>query len=53
MKISLLRVRVLIKKEIRQLFRDPKTKRIIFAAPIIQLLLAPVDPDHFIVGNSP
>jgi ABC-2 type transport system permease protein len=39
MKISLLRVRVLIKKEIRQLFRDPKTKRIIFAAPIIQLLL--------------
>jgi ABC-2 type transport system permease protein len=37
--VSLLRVRVLIQKEIRQLFRDPKTKRIIFAAPIIQLLL--------------
>ena len=39
MKISPLRVRVLIQKELRQLFRDPKTKRIIFAAPIIQLLL--------------
>lgn len=39
MKISLLRVKVLIVKEIRQLFRDPKTKRIIFAAPIIQLML--------------
>lgn len=39
MKISLLRVRVLIQKELRQLFRDPKTKRLIFAAPIIQLLL--------------
>ncbi len=39
MKISLLRVRVLIQKELRQLFRDPKTKRIIFAAPVIQLLL--------------
>ncbi len=39
MKISALRVRVLIQKELRQLFRDPKTKRIIFAAPVIQLLL--------------
>ena len=39
MKISPLRVRVLIQKEFRQLFRDPKTKRIIFAAPIIQLFL--------------
>lgn len=39
MKISLLRVKVLIQKELRQLFRDPKTKRIIFASPIIQLLL--------------
>lgn len=33
-----LRVRRMVVKEIRQLFRDPKTKRIIFAAPIIQLL---------------
>lgn len=33
-----LRVRRMIAKEVRQLFRDPKTKRIIFAAPIIQLL---------------
>jgi ABC-2 type transport system permease protein len=39
MKISPLRVRVLVQKELRQLFRDPKTKRIIFASPIIQLLL--------------
>ncbi len=39
MKISPLRVKVLIQKELRQLFRDPKTKRIIFAAPVIQLLL--------------
>jgi len=39
MKISLLRVRVLIQKELRQLFRDPKTKRIIFAAPLVQILL--------------
>jgi ABC-2 type transport system permease protein len=29
----------MIQKELRQLFRDPKTKRIIFAAPVIQLLL--------------
>ena len=33
-----LRVQRMIAKEVRQLFRDPKTKRIIFAAPIIQLL---------------
>ncbi|MFO8174195.1 MAG: ABC transporter permease [Longimicrobiales bacterium] len=39
MKISLPRIRVLVQKEFRQLFRDPKTKRIVFAAPIIQLLL--------------
>jgi ABC-2 type transport system permease protein len=36
--IDTLRVRRMVVKEIRQLFRDPKTKRIIFAAPIIQLL---------------
>jgi len=39
MKISFLRVKVLVQKELRQLLRDPKTKRIIFASPIIQLLL--------------
>jgi len=39
MKISPLRVRVLIQKEMRQLFRDPKPKKIVFAAPLIQLLL--------------
>ncbi len=39
MKISPRRARVLIRKEMRQLLRDPKTKRIMFAAPLIQLLL--------------
>jgi ABC-2 type transport system permease protein len=34
-----LRVRALVRKELRQLFRDPKTKRVIFVAPIIQLIL--------------
>jgi ABC-2 type transport system permease protein len=33
------RVRALLRKELRQIFRDPKTKRIVFASPIIQLLL--------------
>jgi ABC-2 type transport system permease protein len=39
MKISPLRLRVMIQKEMKQLLRDPKTKRMTFAAPIIQLLL--------------
>jgi ABC-2 type transport system permease protein len=34
-----LRVRALLKKEFRQLLRDPKTKRFMFGAPIMQLLL--------------
>ncbi len=33
------RVRALVGKEFRQLFRDPKTKRIIFISPVIQLVL--------------
>lgn len=37
--ISLLRVRVMVQKEMRQLLRDPKTRRITFGAPIVQLLL--------------
>lgn len=36
---SWLRVRTLLRKELRQIFRDPKTKRVIFGSPIIQLLL--------------
>ncbi len=36
---SALRVREMLRKEWRQIFRDPKTKRIIFASPILQLLL--------------
>lgn len=33
------RVMALLRKEWRQLFRDPKTKRIIFVSPVVQLLL--------------
>lgn len=33
------RVLALVRKELRQLLRDPKTKRFVFGAPIIQLLL--------------
>jgi hypothetical protein len=33
------RVAALVRKELRQIFRDPKTKRIVFASPILQLLL--------------
>lgn len=36
---SLHRVAALVRKELRQIFRDPKTKRIVFASPILQLLL--------------
>jgi ABC-2 type transport system permease protein len=36
---SLARVSALVRKELRQIFRDPRTKRVIFAAPVIQLLL--------------
>lgn len=35
----LLRIRRLVRKELRQLFRDPRSKRIIFVAPVVQLLL--------------
>jgi ABC-2 type transport system permease protein len=33
------RIAAIVRKELRQIFRDPKTKRVIFAAPILQLLL--------------
>lgn len=36
---SLLRVREMVKKELRQLLRDPRTRAVIFVAPIIQLLM--------------
>lgn len=39
MSASLLRIGRLVQKELRQLFRDPRTKRIIFLSPIVQLLL--------------
>ena len=38
-RLSLHRIRRMVQKEIRQLFRDPKTKRIIFVAPVVQLIL--------------
>jgi ABC-2 type transport system permease protein len=38
-RLSLLRIRRMVAKEIRQLLRDPMSKRMIFGAPIIQLLL--------------
>ncbi|HET9439508.1 MAG TPA: ABC transporter permease [Longimicrobiales bacterium] len=36
---SIGRIRALLRKEFRQLLRDPKAKRIMFGAPIIQLML--------------
>lgn len=38
-KLSLLRIRRMVAKELRQVFRDPMSVRMIFGAPIIQLLL--------------
>jgi ABC-2 type transport system permease protein len=34
-----LRVRRLVQKELRQIFRDPRMKRVIFVAPVVQLLV--------------
>ena len=39
MRERVLRVRALLRKEFRQLLRDPKSKRIVFGAPIVQLLM--------------
>ena len=36
---ALNRVRQLLRKELRQIFRDPRTRRIVFASPILQLVL--------------
>ncbi|MGD8290031.1 MAG: ABC transporter permease, partial [Gemmatimonadota bacterium] len=38
-RLSFLRIRRMVVKELRQLFRDERTKRVIFVSPIIQLLL--------------
>lgn len=38
-RLAWLRVRRLAVKELRQLLRDPKTKRVIFVAPVLQLIL--------------
>ncbi len=39
MSVSWLRVSRLLRKEWRQIFRDPRSKRIVFASPILQLVL--------------
>jgi ABC-2 type transport system permease protein len=39
MSIDLQRIRVLLRKELRQIFRDPRMKRLIFVAPVIQLVV--------------
>lgn len=39
LRASLLRVRHMVRKELRQLMRDPRTRRVVFVAPIIQLIL--------------
>ena len=39
LRASWLRVSRMVRKELRQLFRDAKTKRVIFVSPIIQLIL--------------
>jgi ABC-2 type transport system permease protein len=38
MKAGVLRIREMVRKEIRQLLRDPRTRVMIFVAPIVQLL---------------
>ena len=37
--VGALRVWRMVRKELRQLFRDPRTKRVMFASTVIQLLL--------------
>lgn len=39
LRLSLLRIRRMVVKELRQTFRDERTKRVIFVSPIIQLIL--------------
>jgi ABC-2 type transport system permease protein len=37
--VNRLRLRELVRKELRQMLRDPRSKRLIFVAPVVQLLL--------------
>lgn len=39
MRISARRVGELVRKELRQIFRDPRLKRIVFVSPVVQLVL--------------
>jgi len=38
-RLSVLRIRRMVVKELRQLLRDPRSRRVIFVAPILQLVL--------------
>ncbi|MDH3271769.1 MAG: ABC transporter permease [Gemmatimonadota bacterium] len=38
-RLGLERIRRMVLKEVRQLFRNPQTKRVIFVAPVVQLIL--------------
>ncbi|MGH2571225.1 MAG: ABC transporter permease, partial [bacterium] len=37
--VNRIRLRELIRKELRQMLRDPRSKRLIFVAPVVQLLV--------------
>lgn len=37
--IVFLRIREMLKKELRQMFRDPRMKRMVFIAPVVQLIV--------------
>jgi ABC-2 type transport system permease protein len=39
MSISFLRLREMVRKELRQMFRDPRMKRVVFVAPVVQLVV--------------
>jgi ABC-2 type transport system permease protein len=38
-RLSALRIRRMVAKELKQLFRDPRAKRVVFVAPVLQLVL--------------
>jgi ABC-2 type transport system permease protein len=37
--LSFIRLRELLRKEMRQMFRDPRMKRVVFIAPVVQLIV--------------
>lgn len=38
-RLSALRIRRMVAKELKQIFRDPRAKRVVFVAPVLQLLM--------------